>query len=72
MTPLDTTDEAARIQLEIQRRLGPAGRFQLAMEMCDAARSLMEAGLQRRNPNFSPDEIRRELIRILYGIPQAK
>ena len=55
------------MQLEIQRRLGPEGRLELALEMSDFARKLAEAGLRRQCPELSPQEVHRELILRLYG-----
>lgn len=67
MPPRDTSKEAAEIQLEIQRQLGPSGRLELVNEMSDFARELAMAGLRRRRPDLNEEELHRELILCLYG-----
>lgn len=42
--PLDTTPEAAAVQLAIHRRFGEAGRLRLAIEVTDLARVFARAG----------------------------
>lgn len=64
----DTTPEAAAVQLAIQRRLGPEGRFELAYELSQMTRQLAEIGIRERNPTLTDREVRQELIRIRYGI----
>ena len=64
----DTSDEAGAVQLAIHRRLGPDGRLALAIEMSDEARTCTEAGVRCRHPEFSDRDVRRELIRVLYGL----
>jgi hypothetical protein len=65
--PRDTTKEAAALQLEIHRKLGPEGRLKLAIEMSELTRALAMAGLRKRRPDLGPDELHRELILQLYG-----
>jgi hypothetical protein len=68
----DTTPAAAAIQQEAYRRLGPAGRFRVAMELSDFTRSLAEAGLRRRHPEMSSEEITRLLVEVLYGVSEPR
>ena len=72
MRARDTTPAAAAIQEEIYRRLGPAGRFRIAMELSDFTRSLTEAGIRSRHPELSPVEIKRMLVRVLYGVSEPR
>jgi hypothetical protein len=53
MSTPDTTHEAARVQNEVHRRLGPESRFRLAIEMSDAVMRLSKEGMQRRRPDLS-------------------
>ncbi len=68
----DTTPAAAAIQEEIYRRLGPAGRFQIAVELSEFTRSLTEAGLRRRHPEMTSEEITRLLVQVLYGVNEPR
>ena len=63
----DTTAEASGVQMAVQRRLGGVGRFRVAVEMSELARKLAAAGLRTRRPDLNEGQIRRELIRELYG-----
>jgi hypothetical protein len=67
VTMLDTTDSAARVQLDAQRRLGLAGRFRVTVEMSEFTRELAQAGLRARRPHLGERELRLELLRQLYG-----
>ena len=64
----DTSAEAAGAQLDAQRALGAAGRFRVAVEMSELTRELACAGLRARRPDLAPNELRRELVRLLYGV----
>jgi hypothetical protein len=62
----DTTSTAAAAQFRAQQRLGGAGRLQLAFEMSLLARELTLAGLRRSHPDWSPRQLRRELLRLCF------
>ena len=64
----NTTAEAAAIQTEVHRRLGTVARFRAAVEMSELARELAAAGLRARRPDLNEVELRRELVRQLYGV----
>ena len=68
MPSLDTTPEAAAIQTAIHWRLGPAARFQLAIEMSEVARECVRAGIIARHPDYTPDQVTTELIHEMYGV----
>ena len=65
--PGDTSPAARAIQLEAWRRLGPEGRVALAMRMSMQARALSRAGIAARHPEYSPEEVQRALLGLLYG-----
>lgn len=65
---LDTTPEAARIQAEIHRRLGPAGRLSLAGRLSTTARQFALSRLRASNPGLDEARIRDLLIWELYGV----
>lgn len=64
----DTTEEAARIQTEIHRRMGPAGRLALAGRLSVMVRRLALSRLRATHPDLSEGQIRDLLIRELYGV----
>lgn len=60
----DTSDEAAELQLRIQRSLGGEARLRLAIEMSETARALALAGLRERHPSWTARELLHELVRL--------
>lgn len=67
MTSSDTTPEAAALQEEIFRRMTTEQRFRLALELSDDMRKVALAGLRNRRPELNEEELRRELLRLMYG-----
>jgi hypothetical protein len=67
MRARDTSAKAAAIQDQLHDALGPEGRFQLAMKMSDLAREFAKAGVRVRHPEFSDEEVLRELARVFYA-----
>jgi len=65
--PADTTVDAARKQFEILRRLGPEVRLKMAFEMSDNLRSIVEAGVRLRHPDYGEESVRREVLRLMVG-----
>jgi hypothetical protein len=68
MPVLDTTREAVAVQTAIHRRLGPAGRLCLALEMSELMRSFARTGIEIRHPEYTPAQVTAALIRDLYGV----
>ena len=60
----DTTSAAAAAQAQAQQQLGGPGRLRLAFEMSELARQLALAGLRRSHPDWSPQQLHRELLRL--------
>ncbi|HLH19720.1 MAG TPA: hypothetical protein VKX45_21030 [Bryobacteraceae bacterium] len=57
MCPEDTSPEAWKVYLEIQRRMTPGEKLARALEHSRFARSLVMAGLRRRHPEATEREI---------------
>jgi hypothetical protein len=68
VTISDTTPDAAAVQLAILRRIGSEGRLRLAFQASDLARDLFESGVRARNPQMTDEQLKRETIRLLYGV----
>jgi hypothetical protein len=65
--PRDTTPEAMAKEFEILRRIGPAGRLSMAFELSDNLRSLVEAGVRYRHPQWDDRTVEREVMRLMIG-----
>jgi hypothetical protein len=62
----DTASAAAAVQTQAQRQLGGPGRLRLAFEMSMLTRELTLTGLRRSHPDWSPWQLRRELLRLCF------
>jgi hypothetical protein len=67
MVALDTSPEAAALQLQAYRELGPAGRLRIVLDLSDFTHALAVAGIRRRYPELSEVDARRKLAEMLYG-----
>ena len=64
----DTTPRAAQIQLELYRNASASQRAQVAVDLSEAARRTAIDGIRRRHPDYSESEVKREFLRMVYGI----
>ncbi len=62
--PLDTSPEMERMQIEIYRKMSPARRLQVAMELTQLSRKLMAAGVRLRHPEYNEEQVRLAAIRL--------
>lgn len=67
MPASDTSPKAHQVQRAAHRRLGAAGRVELAFEMSAQARQISIAGIRSRNPELSQAEARSQLLRRILG-----
>jgi hypothetical protein len=65
--PRDTTPEAFWIQCEALRNLGVAGRLRLAFDLTQQVWNTVEAGIRRRHPEWSDDQVRMMVVRMRLG-----
>lgn len=54
------------------RALGPAERLEIAAGLSRSVRDLAEAGIRRRHPGASDDEVRCRIAALLYGRDAAR
>ena len=54
-------------QYEILRRMDPARRAAMAFELSDNVRSLVEAGVRSRHPDWDVSLVNREVLRLMIG-----
>lgn len=67
MLARDTSAKAAAIQDALHEKLGPEGRFHLAMRMSELAREFAKAGLRNQHPNYTDEQIAKEIAAAFYG-----
>jgi len=65
--PRDTSEEAARVQLEIYRRMAPEERLRLGLELTRMSRDLVAQGIRARHPDYSDEDVRWAFIRLWLG-----
>jgi len=65
--PADTTQDAYRKQIEIIRKMLPEDRAMLASELTDRARQELIADIMEQHPEFTRQQVTREVIRRCYG-----
>ena len=67
MHSLDTSEQAAAVQLAAYRRMTPAARLRVAMELTELSRQLLMEGIRRRHRNYDPEQVRLAMIRVWLG-----
>ena len=73
MRPRDTTEKAAALVAELNRALGPERRLIQALELSDFLHQLAKAGLRSRHPEYSEDDLLRNLTLQFHGeVPRRK
>ncbi len=65
--PLDTTIEAMKRQVEILRKVTPERRMEMAFELSDFLRSIVQAGVKERHPDYNEQQIQKEVLRLMIG-----
>ena len=68
----DTHPEIERIQIKLIRQASSARKFEMVTQMNNTVRAFMFAGLERRNPNATPEEIRHLFANLLLGEELAR
>lgn len=63
----DTSAAAEAAQFEAYRRMTPAQRVAIAIEMSEAARATTLAAIRARHPDYDPEMAKWALFRILHG-----
>jgi hypothetical protein len=66
MSISDTSPDAARVQVEILRRMTPAQRLDIAMEMSDATREGALSRIRSEHPDWTDWQVKRELLRLTF------
>jgi hypothetical protein len=64
---LDTSPEAKRRYFDLLRSRTPAERLRIVDAANHRVRLMLEAGIRRRHPEATDDDVRAEVRRIRYG-----
>ncbi len=69
MPALDTTPDAAAVQEAAYRHMGGAGRLKIALDLSNFVHALAEAGIRKRHPEYTSEQVTAALARQLYPVP---
>jgi hypothetical protein len=67
MRPLDTCDDADRLQIEIYRAMPPERKFEIAAELNEMCRDLQRTGIRQRHPEYTDREVHIARSRLILG-----
>jgi len=67
LIPADTAPEAWGVHVEIYRRMTPSRRLELALQMSDALRRVVAAGVRSRHPEYGEYQERLAVTRLYLG-----
>lgn len=62
----DTSSAAAEVQYESYRRMGSAGRFNVAAELTNVVREMARAGIRKRHPEYTSEQVSEQLAWYIY------
>ncbi len=65
--PRDTTPEAIRIRFSILRKIGLAGRANMAFELSDGLRAIIESGVRQRHLDYDDNMVRLAALQLAIG-----
>ncbi len=65
--PLDTSEETHRLQRDIYLKMGGAARAAIGFRLSETIRNLAMAGIRRRHPGYTNEEILRAWARLTLG-----
>lgn len=67
MRSADTSPEAHRLQIEAYRRMTPARKVELVVQMSEEVWDLAADGIRMRHPDYDPQQVSRALWRLRLG-----
>lgn len=65
--PYDTTLESARIRFSILRKMSIVERANIAIELSDNLRAIIESGVRIRHPDYDDNMVKLAAFRIAIG-----
>ena len=67
MRPADTSPEAWKLLLELEQRMTPGQKLARVFEHSEFAKSLVKAGIRRRHPSATEEEVFLRYARQILG-----
>ena len=67
MRPADTSPDAWKVFLDLQRKMMPSDKFQRTLEWSEVGRHLVEAGIRQHYPKADDHEILLRYARLTLG-----
>jgi len=67
MRELDTSSKARKVQIEILRKMKPEQRLGVSLELSKLSKKLLEEGIRSRHPEYSKQEVKLTVIKVLLG-----
>ena len=67
MAAMDTSADAASVQLDVYRRMFPAARLRVGLELTAMSRRLLADGVRRRHPEYSDEHVHLAFLRLWLG-----
>lgn len=67
MTVTDTSDAANAVLAQVYRRMTPAEKLAIVVEMCEESREIARGGIRARHPEYDAAEVEHALHRLLLG-----
>ena len=65
----DTSPQAWHAQLDIYRSMSPIQKLNIAFELADTSRALLEAGVRRQYPQYSEDQVHEAILKLWLRDP---
>ncbi len=63
--PQDTSPDAAARHIAVLKKIGPAGRARMAVELSDNLRDIAMSGIRHRHPEYSRQQVQREYFKLV-------
>jgi hypothetical protein len=67
LIPNDTTIDALRKQFEVLQNMTGEQRLQIAFELSNNVRKLVEAGVKSRHPDYDERKVKLAVLRLTIG-----
>ena len=65
MLPRDTHDNSAIRQFEVLRKMDTNARAEMTFQLSDNLRSIIEAGIHQRHPDYNPEQIKQAALSLV-------
>lgn len=63
--PMDTSNEADRVQFECYRRMTPEERLRIGLQLSETVRKSLLEGVRKRHPEYTQEQLRLAVIKLI-------